>query len=76
VVKATGDGLRQPLNLVTVTAPTEPAGLLGWSGRDGITAGIRLYDLADRAGHLASLAVLSRDEITIAEHDAQALLQA
>jgi 4'-phosphopantetheinyl transferase len=67
-VKATGDGLRQPLDLVTVTAPTDPPAVLTWPG-------IRLYDLADRAGHLASLAVVSRAEITIAEHDAHPLLQ-
>ncbi|MET9268176.1 4'-phosphopantetheinyl transferase superfamily protein [Kribbella sp. NPDC003557] len=76
VVKATEDGLRQPLNLITVTAPTEPPRLLAWTERDPITAGIQLHDLADRNGHLASLAVLSPDEVTITEHDAQPLLRA
>jgi 4'-phosphopantetheinyl transferase len=76
VVKSTGDGLRQPLNLVSVTAPSEPAGVVGWSGRDQMAAGIRLYDLADRTDHLASLAVLSREEITISERDAGPLLNA
>ncbi|WP_041289411.1 4'-phosphopantetheinyl transferase family protein [Kribbella flavida] len=74
VVKSTGDGLRQSLDLVTVTAPSEPASVLGWTGRDQVAAGIRLYDLADRPHHLAALAVLSRAEITIAERDAGPLL--
>lgn len=76
VVKSTGDGLRQPLNLVTVTAPDEPAALVGWTGRDEVAAGISLYDLAGQAGHLASLAVLSRADVTIVEHDAESLLHA
>jgi 4'-phosphopantetheinyl transferase len=71
VVKATGAGLRQPLNQVTVSAPADPAAVLNWSGST-----IRLYDLADRPGHLASLAVLSCDVVTITERDAQPLLHA
>jgi 4'-phosphopantetheinyl transferase len=74
VVKATEDGLRQPLNLITVTAPTEPPRVVAWTGRDQITATIQLHDLATRTDHLASLAVLSRDELTITEHDARSLL--
>ncbi|WP_165546649.1 4'-phosphopantetheinyl transferase family protein [Kribbella soli] len=76
VVKSTGDGLRQPLNLVTVTAPSEPARVVGWTGREQVAAGIGLYDLADRPGHSASLAILSTDDLTIVEHDAEPLLQA
>jgi 4'-phosphopantetheinyl transferase len=70
VVKATGDGLRRPLTEITVTAPTEPARVVGWTGE------IQLHDLADRTGHLASLAVLSSAEATVVEHDAQPLLLA
>lgn len=75
VVKATEDGLRQSLDLITVTAPTEPPRVLAWTGRDELTADIQLHDLADRPDHLASLAVLSRDEVTITEHDGLGLLQ-
>jgi len=71
VVKATGEGLRRPLSQVTVSAPADPAAVLNWSGST-----IRLYDLADRPGHLASLAVLSCDVVTITERDAQPLLHA
>lgn len=75
VVKSTGDGLRRPLSLVSVTRPSERAAVLAWAGREEIAAKVSLYDLADREGHLASLAVLSRAELTVTEHDAEPLLQ-
>jgi 4'-phosphopantetheinyl transferase len=74
VVKSTGDGLRQPLNLFSVTPPTQRAAVIAWPGRDQTTAALSLHDLPNRAGHLASLAVLTTAEVTITEHDAKQLL--
>lgn len=72
VVKSTGDGLRQPLNLLSVTPPRHAAAVIAWPGRE--ETAVRLYDLPDRAGHLAALAVLTTTDVTITEHDAKQLL--
>ncbi|WP_051716394.1 4'-phosphopantetheinyl transferase family protein [Streptomyces bikiniensis] len=58
LLKATGDGLSVPPELLHVTAPDARPRLLSWSGpaRPGLP--LHLYDLDAGAGHLAALASL------------------
>lgn len=72
-VKATGDGLRTPLAGLTVSAPDQPPAILAWPERAEVLPRIRLYDLADRIGHRAALAVLDPAPRRIAERDAAEL---
>jgi 4'-phosphopantetheinyl transferase len=58
-VKATGDGLRVPLDAITVSGPRERAALLCWAAADPPPTAIRLHDLDPGEGHAASLATHS-----------------
>ncbi|MGH3736330.1 MAG: 4'-phosphopantetheinyl transferase family protein [Micromonosporaceae bacterium] len=75
-VKATGDGLRTPLSGLTVSAADQQPAVLAWPERAAALARIRLYDLADRPGHRAALAVLDPVPREITERDAAGLLTA
>jgi 4'-phosphopantetheinyl transferase len=57
VAKATGAGLRLPLTQILITPPDEPPQVLAWPCHDP-PEGVTLFDLGERDGHLASLAVL------------------
>jgi 4'-phosphopantetheinyl transferase len=74
LVKATGDGIGAGLRQVTVTPPGEPARLLHYPGRPGLSAVLR--DLDGRPGHPAAVAVLTSSPLEVAEHDAAPLLRA
>lgn len=73
IVKATGDGLREPLAHVCVSAPHEPPRLRHWDGRLDLSVRVHLADLMPRAGHTASLASLDA-ALEIAERDGSELL--
>jgi 4'-phosphopantetheinyl transferase len=58
IVKATGDGLREPLRNLTVSKPVEEPALERWHGRPDVPARVRLVDLRPGPGYVASLAEL------------------
>jgi 4'-phosphopantetheinyl transferase len=72
-VKATGHGLRAPLDAITVSDPSRPAELLHWAAADPPT-GIRLHDLDPGEGHAGCLATLGTSALAVEEHDGTALL--
>jgi 4'-phosphopantetheinyl transferase len=57
VLKATGDGLRVPLDRLTVTAPDMPPALLSWDGGP-LDRPIHLYNLDAGTEYVACLAML------------------
>jgi 4'-phosphopantetheinyl transferase len=59
ILKATGDGLREAMTKLTVSAPGEPARLLDAAGRPDLVELTQLQDLAPGAGYAAAAAVLS-----------------
>ncbi|MFD2417356.1 4'-phosphopantetheinyl transferase family protein [Amycolatopsis pigmentata] len=68
LMKATGRGLKIPLQSITLSGPGEPARLV-----DSADAGLdpettRLADLDPGEGYRAALAVLTTDEIEVSEH--------
>lgn len=74
IVKATGEGLAVPLADVRVSAPSEPARFLRWSGRP--RQACTLIDLNPPDGYVASLAVLSSGPLDVFERSADDLLAA
>jgi 4'-phosphopantetheinyl transferase len=71
IVKATGEGLRASLGEMTVSAPHDPARLLGWIARPGLVAGVQLHDLEPGPGYAGALAVLSGAPVRIRQFDAR-----
>jgi len=71
-LKATGDGLRTPMNEVRVAAADQPAALLAYPGLDASTA--QMLDLASRPGHVAALTILQSQPVTVEELAADPLL--
>jgi 4'-phosphopantetheinyl transferase len=57
IMKATGDGLSMPPSDIVVTPPGEPPRLLGWPSPIAPNH-VALFDLEEREGHVASLAVV------------------
>jgi hypothetical protein len=57
LVKASGVGVLLPLDAVVVSRPDEPPRLLRWP-HPVPAEDVALFDLGEREGHLASLAVL------------------
>ena len=76
LLKATGDGLRVPMNLVVVSGPDEPPVLRRWSGPSELPTPVVLHTLRRPAGHVASLAVLGLPSVQVRELDATRLLAA
>ncbi|WP_019630033.1 4'-phosphopantetheinyl transferase family protein [Actinomadura atramentaria] len=58
LLKATGDGLREPMTRLRVSGPTETPRLLEWSGRPGLAERFTLRRLDPGPGHAACLALL------------------
>lgn len=77
-LKATGDGLAERPDLLTVSPPDAPAALLGWSGAGAPDSAVHLIDLTPGTGYRACLGVLAEPAATprVTEHDAEALLRA
>ncbi|MFJ9743401.1 4'-phosphopantetheinyl transferase family protein [Streptomyces sp. NPDC101166] len=75
LLKATGDGLAVPPELLHVTAPDAWPRLLSWSGPDRPRLPLHLYDLNAGAGHLAALASVGAP-VRPTAHDGSALLAA
>ena len=59
VLKATGHGLRAPMNGVTVSRPNEAARLLAADGIDGAAAASHMQDLHLGRGYAAAITVLT-----------------
>jgi 4'-phosphopantetheinyl transferase len=79
-LKATGDGLTVPMNRVLVSAPDEPAELLGYPGRQRAGRLVaRMCDLVPGPGrgegYVAALTVLTDKAIVVDEFDAVKLLE-
>ncbi|MGW7164475.1 4'-phosphopantetheinyl transferase family protein [Streptomyces sp. NPDC054884] len=75
LLKATGDGLSVPPELLHVTAPDAGPRLLSWSGPERPRLPLHLYDLDAGPGHLAALASVGAP-VRPAAHDGSALLAA
>lgn len=72
VVKATGDGIGVGLSRVVLTEKGGTLNLVEYPGRPGLEA--RVIDLKCRTGHVAALAVLTRNPIEVTELPAVRLL--
>jgi 4'-phosphopantetheinyl transferase len=64
VLKATGEGLLQPMREVVVTAPGTPPCLLAHAG---CVPAASMFDLAPAAGYAAALTVLSSEAVLLTE---------
>jgi 4'-phosphopantetheinyl transferase len=69
VLKATGDGLRIPMRLVTVGAPDGSARLTGFPGRPELPGMTRIADLRAEPGYIGALAVLTARPVRVIELD-------
>lgn len=76
VVKATGDGLQAPMTALHVSAPGEPARLVGWVGRPEAHRTIQLVDVEVGPEHLGALAVIGPPGQRVSHRDAATLLAA
>lgn len=74
VLKATGDGLRVPMDALTVSAPAESAALRHWRSRPEMSDRVRLIDLDGPAGSTASVAVLDCPAVQVRELDGSSLV--
>lgn len=74
LLKATGQGLSGGLTSVEVSPPDAAAALLAWRG-PGTPAQAQLFDLAAGTDYRAALAVLAAHPVTVATHNASALLE-
>lgn len=72
LLKATGDGLSRPAIDVVVSAPDKPPAVLDWRG--GRPPQAQLFPLAPDPEHVASLAVLTGDQVRVRQHDGDPLL--
>lgn len=68
VVKATGGGLSRTLTELQVAAPNAEPAVRSWPQGFQAPPPIRLVDLRERAGSLASLAALTPNPLLVAEH--------
>lgn len=75
LLKATGHGLAGGLDNVEVSAPGEPAAVLGWRG-PGAPAAVWLTDLDAGSGYRAALAALVSGPLEVSVHDGAPLLAA
>lgn len=74
VLKATGDGLRSPPNLLTVSPPDQPPAVVGWDGRFSADVPVQLHDLEPGGGYVASVALLTGTPHRVIERDGSSLL--
>ena len=74
VLKATGWGLAIPPDHVQVTAPDQPAAVLGWAPGDEPSVPVHLQELTPGPGHVAYLAVLG-GEASVTEFDGNTTLR-
>ena len=74
LLKATGDGLRVPMDSITVSGPGESPVLRRWSGPSQSLTPVALRTLHPGSDHVASLAVLGLPTVRVHELDAEALL--
>lgn len=65
VVKATGDGLSQPLGGIVVSSPTLPPALIAYRNRP---LKATMYDLSPRAGYMGAVTLLTEDHVTLVSH--------
>ena len=73
IVKATGDGLNEPLTNLTVTPPDQDPRLLDWATRSDAPRRFALHDLNPGTGYVASLAVVD-GPVAVSEIDAGRVL--
>jgi 4'-phosphopantetheinyl transferase len=66
LLKATGHGLAAPMTAIHVSAPDEPAEVIGWDGEEAVSP-VRLADLAPGPGYAACAAVLTGRPLKIVE---------
>ena len=64
VLKATGEGLRVPLDQVRVSGPDEAPRLVSYRGE---ALGCRLYDQCPRRAHVGSVAILTDEPVQLLE---------
>jgi 4'-phosphopantetheinyl transferase len=74
ILKATGDGLRVPMDALTVSAPAEPAALRHWRHRPDMSSRVALLDMNSPQGDPAAVAVLNRPAVEVREFDGRSLL--
>ncbi|WP_103562870.1 4'-phosphopantetheinyl transferase family protein [Actinomadura rubteroloni] len=60
LLKATGDGLREPMTKLRVSGPSENPRLLDWSGRSELVGRITMRTLDPGPGYAACLALLDQ----------------
>jgi 4'-phosphopantetheinyl transferase len=75
VVKATGEGLREPLDHLEVSAPDQAPALLGWRGRPDMSSRARLFAVHPGAGYLAALCAIDATTEVAEEYDATPFLR-
>ena len=74
VLKATGWGLAIPLDHLHVTAPDQPAAVLGWAPNDEPDVPVHMQELTPGPGYVAYLAVLGA-AASVTELDGDATLR-
>lgn len=74
ILKATGDGLREPMDDLHVTPPQRPPELLDWPRRPELVGRVRLHPLNPGAGHAACLALLDQPDAAVRERPGTELL--
>jgi 4'-phosphopantetheinyl transferase len=70
-LKATGDGLRLPMNAVTFDGDGQ---LTGYPGRPDLPGKTTLMDLAPADGYMAALAIVTAAPVELCQHDGRGLL--
>lgn len=73
VVKATGEGMRVPLDQVRVTGPDDAPMVVSYRGE---SLPCRLYDQRPRTDHIGAVAVLGSEPVALLELSAQQFLVA
>jgi 4'-phosphopantetheinyl transferase len=73
VLKATGDGLRRPMNTIAVTPPPDAPALLALG--DSLPPACQMADVAAGPGYAAAVAVLADSPLTFREIGAGPLLR-
>lgn len=74
VLKATGDGLLSPPNLLTVSPPDQAAAVVHWERHPSADVAVQLHDLVAGRGYVASVALLSDTPHRVVEREGSSLL--
>ncbi len=72
VLKATGDGMRVPMPMLTVSAPDQPARLLDFVGRPELVGRSTIADLSPGPGYVAAVTVLAAGPVAFVQATATA----